>query len=146
MSEQPRPKDAGRATAPRPIPDPDAASAPFWEAAARHELLVQRCAGCGEFRHPPRPMCPRCSSFEHTWERASGRARVWSWVVAHNPVLPAFADRVPYNVVVVELDEGVRMIGNLLDVPVDQISDGMKVVVDFEDVEDGVALPAWRRV
>ena len=128
----------------RPVPLADHAGAPFWEAAARHELVVQRCTACGSFRHPPRPMCPRCRSFDHEWAQASGRGLVWSWVIAHPPVLPAFAERAPYNVVVVELEEGVRMIGNLLDTPNDQIREGMAVHVDFEDVEDGVALPAWR--
>jgi uncharacterized OB-fold protein len=131
-------------TPPRPVPQPDEDSAPFWEAAARHELVIQRCASCGTLRHPPRPMCPTCRSTETTWVRASGRGRVWSWVVAHPPVLPAFADKVPYNVVVIQLEEGIRMIGNLLDVPPGQITEGMKVTVDFEDVEDGVSLPAWR--
>lgn len=130
---------------PRPVPDPDASSAPFWEGAARHELLVQRCASCHRWRHPPRPMCPACRSFDHAFERVTGRGRVWSWVIAHPPVLPAFADKVPYNVVVVELAEGVRMIGTLLDARHPEIGEGMEVVVDFEDVEPGVALPAWRR-
>lgn len=128
----------------RPLPELDDASAPFWEAAARHELVLQRCAPCGSLRHPPRPMCPRCRSFEHTWERASGRGRVWSWVVAHPPVLPAFADKVPYNIAVVELEEGVRMIGNILDCPATQIHEGMEVVVDFEDAGEGMSLPQWR--
>lgn len=129
----------------RPLPESDDASAPFWEAASRHELIVQRCASCDAFRHPPRPMCPVCTSLEHRWERASGRGRIWSWIVAHPPVLPAFADRVPYNVVVVELEEGVRMIGNLLDAANEEIREGMEVVVDFEDAGDGVVLPQWRR-
>jgi hypothetical protein len=69
---------------------------------------------------------------------------VWSWVVAHPPVLPAFADKVPYSVAVVELPEGVRMLGNLLGVPNEEITAGMEVVVDFEDVGEGVVLPQWR--
>jgi uncharacterized OB-fold protein len=81
---------------------------------------------------------------ESVFEQVSGRGRIWSWVVTHAPVLPSFADKVPYNVVVVELEEGVRMIGNLLDVENDAIHEGMEVVVDFEDVEDGVSLPVWR--
>ena len=90
-------------------------------------------------------MCPTCHSFQHTFERVSGRGRIWSWVIAHPPVLPAFADKTPYNIVVVELEEGVRMIGNLLNVPNEEIVEGMEVVVDFDDVEEGVSLPAWRR-
>lgn len=129
-----------------PVPLPDEDSAPFWEAAARHELVVQRCAACGSFRHPPRPMCPRCLSMEHEWAPASGRGRVWSWVIAHPPVLPAFAGRVPYNVAVIELDEGVRVVGNLLGVAPGEIRDGMAVEVAFEDVEEGVTLPQWKPI
>jgi uncharacterized protein len=128
----------------RPVPLPDEASAGFWEACARHELVIQSCASCHTLRHPPRPTCPACTSFDATWVRSSGRGRVWSWVVAHPPVLPAFADRAPYNVVVVELEEGVRMIGNLLDVPNDQIVEGLEVTVAWDDVEPDVSLPAWR--
>jgi uncharacterized OB-fold protein len=129
---------------PRPVPDPDVSGAPFWEAAARHELVLQRCSSCGVIRHPPRPMCATCNSMDSTFEPASGRGRIWSWVVAHAPVLPSFADKVPYNVVVVELTEGVRMIGNLLDVDNDAITEGMDVTVDFEDIQEGVSLPVWR--
>ena len=129
---------------PRPVPDPDISGAPFWEAAARHELVLQTCASCGTIRHPPRPMCPVCNSMEYTFEQASGRGRIWSWVIAHAPVLPSFAQKVPYNVVVVELDEGVRMVGNLFDVDNDAIEEGMPVTVDFDDVEEGVSLPVWR--
>jgi uncharacterized OB-fold protein len=89
-------------------------------------------------------MCPECRSLESTWEPASGRGRVWSWVVAHPPVLPSFADRVPFNVAVIELEEGVRMIGNIVECANEEIRDGMLVEITFEDVEDGVSLPQWR--
>ena len=128
----------------RPVPYPDDASEGFWEACARHELVIQTCASCGHRRFPPRPMCPQCRSLESTGEPASGRGRVWSWVVAHPPVLPSFADRVPFNVAVIDLEEGVRMIGNIFDVDNDAIRDGMPVEVTFEDVEEGVSLPQWR--
>ena len=128
----------------RPVPYPDDASEEFWAACARHELLLQKCASCLRFRFPPRPMCPRCNSMESTWGRASGRGRVWSWVVAHPPVLPAFADRVPFNVAVIELEEGVRMIGNVFEIANDDLQEGLAVEVTFEDVEDGVSLPQWR--
>lgn len=135
--------DKPRPTPARPVPYPDEDSEEFWSAAARHELALQKCAACGRFRFPPRPMCPRCRSMESAWERASGRGRVWSWVVAHPPVLPAFAERVPFNVAVIQLEEGVRMIGNLLDCANEDIREGMPVRVTFEDVEEGIALPQW---
>jgi len=128
----------------RPVPEFDDVTTPFWEACARHELVLQYCASCGAVRHPPRPVCPSCLSWEYEWKPASGRATVWSWVVAHPPVLPAFADKAPYNVIVVELDEGVRMVGNLLDVDAAEIHEGMPVEIAWEDVEDGVTLPQWR--
>jgi uncharacterized OB-fold protein len=81
---------------------------------------------------------------ESTWERASGRGRVWSWIVAHPPVLPSFGDRVPFNVAVIDLEEGVRMIGNLFECRNDDIFEGMPVEVTFEDVEEGVSLPQWK--
>ncbi len=132
------------AKSPRPVPYPDDASEGFWEACARHELVIQKCSECGTFRYPPRPMCPSCSSMEYGSEPASGRAKVWSWVIAHPPVLPAFADRVPYNVVVVELEEGVRMVGNAVECDNEDLHDGMAVEVAWDDVEDGVSIPVWR--
>ena len=129
----------------RPVPEFDDVTTPFWEAAARHELVLQTCASCSVVRHPPRPVCPACLSWEYNWKPASGRGTVWSWVVAHPPVLPAFAEKAPYNVAVVELAEGVRMVGNLLDVANDEIHEGMEVEIAWEDVE-GVTLPQWRPV
>ena len=128
----------------RPVPEPDDAGGPFWEACARHELIAQRCTDCAEWRFPPRPACPSCTSFAHTWERLAGTGVIWSWVVAHPPLLPAFAADAPYSVIVVELPEGIRMLGRLFDVPNEAIREGMAVRVDFEDVEDGVSIPCWR--
>ena len=130
----------------RPLPLPDEVSAPFWEGCKRRELRVQRCAGCSAFRHTPRVVCPRCGSTEALWEPLSGRGTIYSYVVCHPPVLPAFADRVPYAVVLVELaeDPQLRMVGNLLDVAPGEIEIGAAVRVDFEDVSDEIALPQWR--
>ncbi|MET9865761.1 OB-fold domain-containing protein [Streptomyces sp. NPDC006386] len=132
----------------RPVTDPD--GAPFWEYAARGELRVQACAGCGELRFPPRPCCPHCQSFESDWRRVSGQGRVWSYVVAHPPLLPAYAALAPYNVVVVELDEAprIRLVGNLVaepgaaigSLPADRLRIGARVRVVFDD-----GLPRWVR-
>jgi 3-oxo-4,17-pregnadiene-20-carboxyl-CoA hydratase alpha subunit len=133
-------------SAPHPRPDPvtddDAA---FWEHIARGELHLQRCASCATFRHPPRPVCAHCGSTAREWVRAGGGGEVWTYTVVHPPTLPAFADRVPYGAVVVRLDEGVFMVSNLVDCPVDELAVGGRVEVAITEVDDGVVLPLFRR-
>jgi uncharacterized OB-fold protein len=138
------------------LPQPDEDSQPFWDGCARGELLVQACAQCGRRRMPPRPMCPHCRSFESTWDRMSGRATVWSFVVSHPPLLPAYAEVAPYNVVVVALDDDptVRFVGNVVpgpDAPLNAVDPrsvtiGEPVEVVFDTPTDGIAMPRWRRV
>ncbi|WP_055490646.1 Zn-ribbon domain-containing OB-fold protein [Streptomyces sp. TP-A0356] len=130
-----------------PVRDED--GGPFWEYAARGELRVQACAGCGEPRFPPRPCCPHCQSFASEWRRMSGRGRIWSYVVPYPPLLQAYAARAPYNVIVVELAEAprIRLVGNLVtgpdapldSVPPNRIRIGAKVQVVFG--KDG--MPRW---
>jgi len=93
-------------------------------------------------------MCPRCRSFDAVWMSLSGRGTVWSYVVCYPPVLPAFADRAPYPVVLVELaeDPGLRMVGGISDCPPDQLCIGLPVRVWFEDAGEGFWLPQWRPV
>ncbi len=135
------------------LPDLEAEdTAEFWAGCARGELLVQACADCGRWRFPPRPMCPDCRSIDVRWVRTSGRATIWSYVVPHPPLLPAYAELAPYNVIVVALDEDptIRMVGNLVeaaDGPINEIDPteiriGTPVRVVFAPVED-VALPRW---
>jgi uncharacterized protein len=138
-----------------PLPAPDRDSGPFWEAAATGELRIQACADCGRLRMPPRPMCPWCTSLEQEWRLMSGRGTVWSYTVAHPPLLPAFAEQAPYNVVVVALDEDptIRLVGNVVESPgtslgtVDPttIEIGEPVQVVFDEVGEGVFLPRWIR-
>jgi uncharacterized OB-fold protein len=129
-------------------------SAPFWEGTARGELLVQTCASCGLRRMPPRPMCSRCRSIEVRWEATSGRGRVWSFIVPHPPLLPAFAEVAPYNAIIVELEEDplIRFAGNLVIGPDGEINEidpatiqiGEPVSVVFHQIDD-VFLPRWVR-
>jgi uncharacterized OB-fold protein len=129
-------------------------SAPFWEGCARGELLVQACGSCGRRRMPPRPMCPHCRSIEVTWEPTSGRGRIWSYIVPHPPLLPAFSEFAPYNAVIVELEDDppIRFAGNIVtsaDGPINEIDPatleiGQPVSVVFAKVED-VFLPRWVR-
>jgi len=130
----------------QPLPEPDEDSRPFWEGCRRGELLMQRCAACARFRFYPRPMCPSCRSFESTWERMSGRGAVYSWIVAHKPVMPAFADRVPMVVVLVELEEdpGLRLVGQVRECANADVRIGLPVEVVFENAADDVVLPQWR--
>jgi len=142
--------EPGRSGDPEPVavgllPGPDADSTPFWEG----------CAACGRRRMPPRPMCPHCRSLEATWEVMSGRGRIWSFVVPHPPLLAAYAEVAPYNVIVVELDEepAIRFCGNLVDTPdgaLDQVDPhtveiGEPVEVCFAPEVDGIVMPRWRR-
>jgi uncharacterized OB-fold protein len=102
-----------------PLPEVDEESAPFWEGTAAGELRIQACGSCGWRRFPPRPMCPACRSTSAVRQTMSGRGTVWSFVVAHPPLLPAFERLAPYNVVVVALqeDDRIRLVGNLVASP-----------------------------
>lgn len=130
-----------------PVPDED--GAPFWEYAGRGELRVQACAGCGELRFPPRPCCPHCRSFASEWRRVSGTGRIWSYVVPHPPLLPAYAAQAPYNVIVVELAEvpRIRLVGNLVagpDAPLDSIPpDRIRIGARVQVVFGANGLPRW---
>ena len=115
----------------------------FWEGVKRQELVLQRCQGCGTWSHPPRPMCPKCRSSEREWAPASGRGTVHSWVTYRDSPHPGF--QAPYSVVLVELEEGVRMVSNLVDVKPEAVTIGMPVEVVFDRVTDEVLLPKFRK-
>lgn len=117
---------------------------PYWAAARGRELRFQRCTSCKRWRFPPGPMCPQCGSTESEWALASGRARLLSWVIVHPPVLPAWKDRVPVPVVLVECDEGVRTMGNLIGAAPDVLRMDMPMQVDFTPSPDGDLVPQWR--
>jgi uncharacterized protein len=134
-----------------PLEDADAA--PFFVAAQRGELRIQTCTACGRRRFPPRPMCPWCHSLESAWRRQSGRGRIWSFAVPHPPLLPAFVDKAPYVVVVVELEEdpGIRLVGNIVRaandpvgaVSAEEVTIGAGVVAVFGTSVEGFPVPQW---
>ncbi len=126
-----------------PRPTLDVWNRPFWEAAADHRLSVQRCSSCQTLRYPPGPNCPNCLARETEWVDLSGRGEVQSWVIFHQVYYPGLAAAVPYNVVLVRLEEGLRFISNLVGVPDDDIETGMPVRVTFDDVEQGVTVPRF---
>lgn len=130
----------------RPVPVPDEQSAPFWDAAARHVLSLARCAVCGASTLPPEVVCPHCGTTEpsYRFEAASGRGRIRSWTLVRQSFLSGFDD-LPFLLVDVELDEhpDVRIVARLLDGPGASVRQGSPVVVTFEDLADGVAVPAF---
>lgn len=95
----------------RPTPPPSDLSRPYWEAAAKGQLLLQSCAACGALRHYPRLLCDQCYSDEVVWKEASRRGTVHSWTVAHHAFHPAFAGDLPYTIVTIDLEEGLRALG-----------------------------------
>lgn len=129
-----------------PLPSPTKDNLPFYEAAKRGELRFQRCSQCGAFRHYPRPACPHCLSRDSTWEKSAGRGTVYTWTIVRGPTLPAFADKVPYNVVDVLMDEGVHFVSEVIDCLPEEIRAGMPVEAVFVPIRDELTLVKFRKV
>lgn len=137
-------------TPPRPRPVVNRDNAGFWEGVRRRRLLIQRCTGCGTLRHPWLPGCNACGGLDWDTVEASGEGTVYSYVVMHHPPFPAFAP--PYAVGLIELAEGVRMIGNVVGVPYDKVRIGLPVRLVFEEYgeeygekhDEESVLPVWR--
>ena len=130
----------------KPLPRIDEVSRSYWEATKRHELVLQKCQECGHCRYPPGEICPSCLSDRLKWVKTSGRGIVYTWTVFHQLYHPAFEQEIPYAVVAVELDEGPRLLTNLVDCKVEAITMGMPVEVIFDDVTDEITLPKFRPV
>ncbi|MBI2767269.1 MAG: OB-fold domain-containing protein [Chloroflexi bacterium] len=134
---------------PAPAAYPDGLAAEFWEAAQRHELVVQQCNACANFQWGPEFICYRCLSDDLGYTRVSGRGRIYSWERAWYPVHPALRESLPYIVVLVELPDAanVRMVGNLLGDPKQEVVIGSEVEAVFEDHNDAsppYTLVQWR--
>jgi hypothetical protein len=127
----------------RPKPGPDACERPFFEAAARGELLYQRCPKCGHVQFYPRAVCTACGA-DPEWATASGRGAVHTYTVVRQNGMPPFKDELPYVVAMVELPEGVRMMANVTGVSPDEVGVGTKLEAYAVEFEPGLALPFWR--
>jgi uncharacterized OB-fold protein/acyl dehydratase len=132
-AEKPRPK--------RPRPGLNRDNKFWFDAAKEHRLVIQRCAQCGVLRHPPRPRCDRCGSYEWDTIDASGRGTVYSFVVNHYPQVPAFD--YPLAVGLVELEEGTRLVTNIVGIDPAEIRIGMPVEVEFIEYDPDLTLPAF---
>ncbi len=115
----------------------------FWNGLREQKLLIQRCSGCGALRNPPRPMCPKCRSLDWDTVESSGRGIVYSYVMPHQPRFPFFD--YPYIVALVELDEGVRLVSNLIDIEPADVTVGMPVQVCYQSFENDLVLHQFRR-
>jgi uncharacterized protein len=116
----------------------------FWEGLKRNELLIQRCTSCERLRHPPEPMCPHCRSLDWDTVRASGRGTIYSFVVMHYPRIPAFDDANPVGLI--ELEEGVRVVSNVIGVPGEKLAIGLSVRLEFVAFDDDLTLHQFRVV
>lgn len=125
-----------------PPPTPSAHSAPYWEAAARHELVYQRCDACKHAEFDPAVVCRRCGARALTWARSAGLGTVYSWTVVWRPQQPSFV--VPYAPAIVDLDEGYQMLAAVIGCRVADLAVGLRVAVEFHPVADGFALPYFR--
>lgn len=117
---------------PRPYPQPDRDTATFWDAQNKHELKFQRCTQCGAVRYVVGPLCPECHSFDHEWIASSGRGTIYSYTVVRHQTHPAFP--APYTMLLVEMEEGPRVIAQLRASEVTAAEIGASVHVEWEDL------------
>lgn len=130
----------------KPLPVVTVDSRPYWDAAKEHRLTVQQCDDCGALRFPPVASCRACLSPRTTWTDLSGRGTVWSFILMHQLYYQGFADEIPYPIAVIELEQGLRVLTNLVDIAHEDIRIGMPVEVVFDDVTPEVTLPKFRPV
>ena len=119
-------------------------ASPFWRSVDRRAMALPRCGACGRFHFYPRPVCPECWSDELDWRPVRGRGTVWSYTIvrfAHG-AHEGWKTRVPYAVALIELEEGVRMMGNVVDCAVESVRTGMAVQLAYREYEDGL-IPAF---
>jgi uncharacterized OB-fold protein len=128
----------------KPMPMPNEDTEAYWNACRQQHLVVPKCGGCGHRFLPPAKLCPRCLSTEVAFHPSTGKGRVFSFIVVHRPQHPAFFPDAPYNVAIVELEEGVRMHGRVTGIEHDRIRVGMEVEVVFEKIDDEVTLPLFK--
>jgi uncharacterized OB-fold protein len=127
---------------PTPVIENKGLTAPFWEGAKRHALMMQRCRTCSNFIFYPREQCPNCFSQDLEWQQVSGKGRVYAFTNVYQPAHPAFTDEAPYCFAVVQLDEGgIRMPTNIIGCKPEDVRVDMPVIVEFDDVS-----PEWTLV
>lgn len=129
-----------------PPPMADTTTLPWWEAAAEHRLVVQRCSDCGHTRLPPAPVCSECRSDRAEWREVSGRGEVYTYTLVHRPL--AMDQTLPFVIAVIALEDsgGVRMMSNIVGIEPQSVQIGMQVEVVWEDMSDELSIPRFRPV
>ena len=130
----------------KPLPFVYPENKPFFDGTKKHELVIQRCKDCGKFYFYPRTQCPHCLSDNVEWKKVSGKGKVYSFTICARPGNPAFAGDVPYNVAIIELNEGVRMMSSVIDCKNEDIKCDMPVEVVFKDASPEITLPYFKPV
>lgn len=130
----------------KPLPQPNADTKPFWDGCREHELRFQKCAECGHIRWPASFLCPACHSQEILWMTAKGQGKIYSYIVYHRAYHPGFEKDVPYVVALVELDEGPRMLTNIIGCGREEVQCDMPVEMGWEDMEENFSLPKFRPI
>jgi uncharacterized OB-fold protein len=126
------------------LPITDSSTQPFWEAARKGKLLIKRCRACGRAHFYPRTFCPSCWSEDVEWMEASGRGTLYTYSIVYKNDLPPFPDRVPYIAAIIDLEEGPRMMSNVVDCPFEDLRVGMPLEVGFRQETDEVTVPVFR--
>jgi uncharacterized OB-fold protein len=129
----------------KPIAIPDEDTKEFWDGCHRHELLIQKCEN-NHYRYPPRAICPTCFSMKFGWEKVNGRGEVYSFIIVRRPLDPSWEKDIPFVVADILLDQGVRMISNVIGCKPEEVKIGMKVEVVFEDATETFTLPKFKPV
>ena len=128
----------------KPLPHIDEESRPWWEAIQRHELYLQKCRDCGDVRYYPRALCTNCQSSKTEWVRSKGRGKVYTFTATYQNGTPGFRESLPYILAYVELDEGLKLLTNLVECRPEDVKIGMPVEVVFADVTPEVTLAMFR--
>jgi hypothetical protein len=128
----------------KPLPTLNKDNRPFWEGCKEGKLRMQRCGACAHIRFPINTVCPRCLSPDFSWQDLSGRGTVFSYIVFYQVYNKAFAQDVPYNVALVQLEEGPRMYSNVVGVPNDAVKVGDALEVVFDAVTPEITIPRFR--
>jgi len=128
----------------KPLPRPNADNKPFWDACKNHQLKFQKCHQCGLVRWPAALICPGCHSDQSEWIEVSGRGKVYSFAIYHQVFHPGFEGEVPYVTASIELEEGPRLLSNVVNCRPDQVYCEMPVAVLWEDVNPDISLPKFQ--